>query len=226
MSYRGLNPLVYSRFGYRQWAAPLPGVTVVIKDPFAMLSLPAVHQVTSAIPVLLFRHPGAALTSYRRMGWSPDLRELAPIVDTFLRQHGQCAGVTPLPADAESDEIVAMAWFWKALYGMALYDAERLEQCVVVAHHDVAEGGEMFCRALFDELGLRWSHRVDDQLTRQDSVKPVVDQATLHNFDRPPTQVAREWESKVIPEERARIEHETADVLSLLADRAFRPAVA
>ena len=36
-SYRGLNPLVYSRYGRRQWAALLPG-TSVVKDPFAMTS--------------------------------------------------------------------------------------------------------------------------------------------------------------------------------------------
>ena len=53
--------------------------TMVVKDPYAMLSLPAVAAVTGAIPVLVFRHPGAILASYRRVAWRPRLDELAAI---------------------------------------------------------------------------------------------------------------------------------------------------
>ena len=80
-AYRGLNPWLYSRYGRRQWAAPLPWTRLVVKDPFAMLSLPAVVSVTGARAVFLYRHPGAVLASYRRMGWRPDLDELRPLVE-------------------------------------------------------------------------------------------------------------------------------------------------
>src|SRR4051794_16992381 len=79
-AYHGRSPLVYGRYGRRQWAAALPSVRTVVKDPFAMLSLPCVARTTGAQVVLLYRHPGAALASYRRMGWTPDLDELRPVL--------------------------------------------------------------------------------------------------------------------------------------------------
>ena len=56
---------------------------------FAVLSMPVVHDVTGARPVLLYRHPGAALVSFRRMGWNPGLAELGPIVDHLAMIAGQ-----------------------------------------------------------------------------------------------------------------------------------------
>src|SRR5699024_9716262 len=78
-AYQGINPMVYGRYGVRQWTAALPRTRVVIKDPFAMLSLPVLVELTGALPVLIFRHPGAILASYRRMGWRDDLNEVASI---------------------------------------------------------------------------------------------------------------------------------------------------
>ncbi|WP_448233555.1 sulfotransferase [Microbacterium lacticum] len=77
-AYRGLAPGVYSSFGFRQWRGPLPNSRLIVKDPFAMLSMPAIHTITGARPVLVYRHPGAMLVSYRRMGWAPDVAELRP----------------------------------------------------------------------------------------------------------------------------------------------------
>lgn len=68
--------MVYGRYGRRQSVARLLWMRVVIKDPFATLSLPVISRETSARVVLIYRHPGAVLVSYRRMGWRPDVDEL------------------------------------------------------------------------------------------------------------------------------------------------------
>lgn len=221
-SYRGWNPAVYSRYGHRQWAAPWPWTRIVVKDPFAMLSMPVVHDVTGTRPVLLYRHPGAALVSFRRMGWNPGLAELGPIVDHFLEKHGPTAGVSPL-TDGLS-EVAAMGWFWNALYGMALHDAERLGPSVlVVSHHDAARGGASFSRALYSTLGLPWHERVARQLDQQDGGQQV-DPSALHNLGRAPAQVAQEWRSKLGQDERAQLDDITAEVQARLAEVSFAEA--
>src|SRR5699024_4148149 len=90
-SYRGLNPWVYGRYGRRQWAAALPGTRVVVKDPFALLSLPLIRQSTLARVVIIYRHPGALLSSYRRMGWAPDIAELRRLMDERQKHRGLAA---------------------------------------------------------------------------------------------------------------------------------------
>lgn len=216
LSYRGLNPMVYSRYGRDQWAAPLPQVRVVVKDPFAMLSLPAVTRLTGARTVLLFRHPGAALASYRRMGWVPDVEELRPIVNSFLRQ-GPVPGVVPPPVES-ADDVAGMAWFWNALYGMALTDIEETPETLVVSHQDLAKGGVPAARTLFSRLGLTWTEEAASELAEA-GTGPSSDQGALHNFNREPASVAEEWRARLSVEEVRRIEEATLEVRSRLASK-------
>lgn len=215
-SYAGLNPLVYSRYGRRQWAAPLPWTRLVVKDPFAMLSLPAVVQVTGAVPVLLYRHPAAALASYRRMGWAPDLEELQPVVAAHRREgHPAALSAGDLPAAGEAAEPEAMGRFWSALYTMALSDLPDVPSAVVVNHEEVAGGGEQAARTLFDALGLAWTSRSLEELAGAERPQPAAAAAggRLHaQLGRNPAQVAASWRAAVTDDEVEVIEQVTSDV--------------
>ena len=101
LAYAGLTPGVYGRYGYRQWAAPWPRTRTVVKDPFAVLSIASVVTATSALPILVYRHPAAVLASYRRMGWLPDVAEVALAVSDL-------AG-TEEPPVGTADDTQAMA---------------------------------------------------------------------------------------------------------------------
>ncbi|MDO5502421.1 MAG: sulfotransferase [Actinomycetia bacterium] len=222
-SYLGVHPLVFGRYGHRQWAAPAPWVRKIVKDPFAMLSMPAITEITGARSVLIFRPAGAGLVSYRRMGWRADVDEIRPVVAGFLDQHGLVPGVLPAPPEG-CDEVARFGWFWNALYGMALHDAARLgDDVVVIAHQDIAQGGEAFGSALFSHLGLQWGRHAAAELGREDSARPPRDPATLHNFDRAPASVAQEWETKITPPERDRLELDTQELFNQLRETAFRP---
>jgi hypothetical protein len=216
LSHRGLTPKVYSRYGRRQWAAPLPGTRIVVKDPFAMLSMPAVTRITGATPVLVYRHPAAALASYRRMGWEPDLDELRPLVQSH-QSEGHPGGLSArdLPRPGEVSEPEAMGRFWAALYTIALSDAASIPDLVVVSHEEVAGGGRSAAGVLFDALGLRWSPATSAELTGR---APVTAEpgTRLHRLDRDPSTVARSWRSAVSDSELATIEAVTADVLRRL----------
>ncbi len=212
-AYRGTNPWVYSRYGRRQWAAVLPGTRNILKDPFAMLSLPAVARVTRAAAVLVYRHPGAALASYRRMGWAPDLDELSPVVRAHNAAHPDDHPVDEQPRPGEVSEPEAMGHFWNALYGMALNDAERVPGLLIVSHTELAAGGEPAAQALFDALGLQWSDQSAAELQLETG---AVDSSELHNFHRRPSEVAESWRAQLAPGELEVIEMVTADVRARL----------
>lgn len=221
MSYQGRTPLVFSRYGHRQWAALLPWTRLVVKDPFAMLSMSVVRAITGASPVLLFRHPGAVLSSYRRMGWAPDVKELEAIVEQFITIYGSQPGVESAPERA--DDVSLMAWFWNVLNGIALFDADRLGADVtVLSHEDIAVKGPGFASELFRHLGLVWQERSTAELERSGATVPVDDMA-LHNFDRNPAKVAYEWETKVTGSERDQLEKQTQEILQMLQEKTFQP---
>ncbi|USQ80449.1 sulfotransferase [Ornithinimicrobium faecis] len=216
-AYAGINPWTYSRYGHRQWIAGLPNIRCIVKDPFAMLSIPAIQRVTGARAVLVYRHPGAALASYRRMGWTPDTEELVPIISQFIAKYGPTDGVV-LPRDGQ-DDVSALAWFWSALYGMALRDTSP-EAVDVVSHRDVAIGGDAAARRLFQALELTWTSATQ-QLIHPSGVRAANEQA-LHNLHRDPAVVADAWRDHFASRDVQRLDEETAAVREALEQRSLR----
>lgn len=220
-AYRALTPAVYSRYGSRQWQAPFPWTRLIVKDPFAMLSTSAIHSETGARPVLIYRHPGAMLVSYRRMGWLPDMEELSPIVEQFQLSHPEAAARIPrLPAGTPADSALAMAWFWSALYVIAISDIEATPGGIVVSH-EVLATDEDTCRLLHEQLGVPWTSKAEVEFRREDSGK--VDPTRLHNFNRRPADAARSWRGRLSAAEIAELEHATAPVRDLLDAMALQP---
>jgi hypothetical protein len=218
-SYRGLNPWVYSRYGSRQWAAPLPGVRLVVKDPFALLSIPAVVEHTGAIPLLVYRHPGAVLSSYRRMGWRPDLAELQAILVEARSSGGP--QLPDLPAYG-GNEAEAMGRFWATLHDLALHDLEATgTDVVVVAHHELATSGPAGGRMLADRLGVRWNDRLEEELAKESGADGAGG-SVLHNFDRAPSLVADAWRAKLGDQEIQDIERVTASTRQRMQDLRLR----
>jgi hypothetical protein len=207
--YAGRNLRGYSRFGIRQWAAPLPWTRVVVKDPFALLSIPAVVAATGALPVLVYRHPGAVAVSYRRMGWRPDTAEIAS-----LRLDPSPA----TPTEPGDDDLDTMAHFWNACNATALRDMQRLPGAVVVSHEELTLGGHSAAQRLFAACGLDWSvaaaRFVDGPAA--DSAGSAPEPGRLHNFERTPDAVAHGWRSKLSPDAIARLERTTLEVREAL----------
>ena len=203
LAYRGWNPWVYSRFGTRQWAGPFPHTRLVVKDPFAMLSLPSVVRATGALPVLVYRHPGAVLASYRRMQWQPDLEELGAIV-AAVRSAGGGEQLPDLPRHGETSPAEEMGLFWSVLHELALSDAAQ-SGLVVVSHPELATGGVAAGETLAKRLGLSWSPAMAAELSNE-APRAQVKSEQLHNFDRAPAAVAEEWRAKLTNAEIERIE--------------------
>lgn len=205
--YAGREPRTFSRYGIRQWAAPLPRTRIVIKDPFAVLSLAAVHRATDAIPVLLYRHPAAVLSSYRRMGWTADTEEFTAL------------GAPPPDGD---DDLAAMVAMWSWCHRVALDDLATVPGAVIVSHRALTAGGPEGQAALARELGLAApaveSH-ADASRERREGV--------LHDFSRSTAAVESGWRKDVGDDEVATIEAAVADIWRELEARQFAvPAVA
>lgn len=215
--YRGMEPRVYSKYGVRQWSAAFPTTRLVVKDPFALLSLPLVTKVTGARPIILFRHPGALLASYRRMGWVPAVREIG---DLGLAPGTGSAGAPP-DATWDADSVALMSWFWATCYDAVLRDLSRVPAAVLVDHAELSKGGEVALRRLLAVCEVHAEElrppkaSPSARITR--SAKPV-----LHNFERTPGDVADAWRSSMSPDDAARIESLTSATWEKLRERRVR----
>ncbi len=207
-TYRGHAPRAYGRLGVRQWRAALPGTRLIVKDPFALLSLPAVVTATGAVPVVLYRSPDAVLGSYRRMGWRADVAE--------FRALG-----APMPPEADEDDVVAMGMFWSWAHATVLDDLEHIPQAVVVSHPELTTGGVEAHRALLETLGLDARHLGEGHPADRSKDEPVRE-GRLHNLDRSPEQVMSSSKQRVGDDERRVLQEMTGDVSARLDGRRLR----
>jgi hypothetical protein len=196
--YAGRELRTLSRYGVRQWAAVRPGTRVVVKDPFALLSVAAVTRTTGATPVLLYRHPGAVLVSYRRMGWRADSAEIARL------------GARRPPAD---DDVSAMGVFWSWCNDVALDDLAAVGRGLLVEHEDLVVGGEPTLDGLRSRLGLAPPRRS----SRAVSPPAGPRGRGLHDFDRDPIELTQSWRQELSEEETATLETLTAATADRLA---------
>lgn len=208
--YSGRQVRTFSRFGVRQWAAGLPGTRVVVKDPFALLSVAAVARLTGAVPVLVFRHPGAVLVSYRRRGWRADIDEVVAL------------GAPRPPAE---DDVTAMGVFWSWCNTVALDDLAELagdpagerRRGLVTSHEQLVLGGDSAVSSLRSRLALAPPRR------RRRSV-PAAGQQTrgggLHDFARDPVELTEAWRDALTPDEVARLDELTAATAQRLSGAA------
>lgn len=217
-AYAGRDPRVYGRYGRHQWRAPLPFTRKIIKDPFGMLSLPTIHRSTGAHPVLVYRHPGAVLVSYRRMGWTPDLDELERVVREEIESAPDVPGLSPRPRESLG-EVAAMGWFWSSLHRIALQDlGDGGVPATVVSHERLAGGDRSGAESLFASLGLTWNSAASDVLGLETGAPQ--DPRRLHNFDRSPAQAAVQWRSRLTPAEIEEMEEIAGETLCALDERA------
>lgn len=196
--YSGREPRTFGRYGVRQWRAAAPGTCLVVKDPFALLSIQVVCELTGALPVLVFRSAAETLSSYRRMGWTADTEEFAAL---------GAGGEVP-------DDVAAMAQFWGWGYDQALDALDALaaqgRPTVVVSHADLTAAGRAGHNLLRGKLGLDPVSPAAAATVRGATDSRRVDPGRLHNFDRTPDEVLSQGRANVDPDELARIEQLTA----------------
>jgi hypothetical protein len=201
--YAGREPRTFSRFGIHQWAAPLPTTRVIIKDPFAVLSIAAVHDVAGALPVLLYRHPVAVLASYRRMGWTADTDEMVALGG-------------PKPAD--DGDLAAMAAMWSWCHEIALRDLDRIAHGalgIVVSHHAMTVGGAAAHRELCAHLAFEPPPGARIAGTSARARRRGV----LHDFDRTTDAIEEGWREEVSDDEVSTMDEMVAPIWAELEDR-------
>lgn len=204
--YAGLEPRTYGRYGVRQWRAAAPGTVLIVKDPFALLSITGVSGSTGAVPVVVFRSAVETLSSYRRMGWTPDLDEFNAV-----------------GADIdEGDQAAAMARFWSWGYERALESIATLAAAgrpsVVVSHAELTAAGPAGQNVLRRALGLDPVGTTSTMKGDAASETRRVDPERLHNFDRTPEEVLAGGRAQVDAAEAAQVESMTAQTWSRLQD--------
>ncbi|MBI2758597.1 MAG: sulfotransferase [Chloroflexi bacterium] len=145
----------------------LHGQRALIKDPFAVFSLPWFAERLNCQVVVTVRHPAGFAGSLKRLNWSFDFHDLLgqPLL---MRDH-----LEPYRADMQSvaaDDVIGQAaLLWTMIYRVVHSTRERLPSIRVVRHEDLSLDPLAGYRQLYGELGLNFTARVEQTILNSSS---------------------------------------------------------
>ncbi len=195
--------------------ALMRGQRALLKDPFAVFSIPWFAEQLDCQVVVTVRHPAAFASSLQRLGWSFDFNDLLnqPLL---MRDHlGMFAeSMRAIPAD---DVIGQAALLWKMIYDTVHKFSQTNPAWLVVRHEDIARDPVNRYRELYAKLGLDFTPRVEKVITTSSSSENPTE-LTLkktHSVKMDSAASIKNWRKRLSAEELHRIRTLTEGVAGL-----------
>ncbi len=195
--------------------ALMRGQRTLLKDPFAVFSIPWFAERLDCQIVVTIRHPAAFASSLQRLGWSFNFNDLLD-QPLLLRDHlGLFAA--PMRSIAADDVIGQAALLWKMIYATVHKFAQTNPAWIVVRHEDIARDPVNRYRELYAKLGLDFTHRVEETITTSSSSENPTE-LTLkktHSVKMDSAASIKNWRKRLSDDELQRIRVMTQGVAEL-----------
>ncbi len=187
----------------------------LLKDPFAVFSLPWFAGGLNCEIVVTVRHPAAFASSLKRLNWPFDFSDLwnQPLL---MRDH-----LEPYRKEMQSiakDDIIGQAaLLWTMIYRVVHSTLERIPSIRVVRHEDLSLNPAAGYRKLYGELGLDFTPRVERTiLDSSNSGNPAeLSRGKVHSVKLDSRANLENWKRRLSPEEIARVRRVTEEVAHL-----------
>ena len=193
----------------------LHGEWPLLKDPFAVFSMPWFAERLNCQVVVTVRHPAAFASSLKRLNWSFDFRNLLD-QPLLMRDH-----LEPDRADMESmsaDDIIGQtSLLWRIIYRVVHSTVESHPAFKVVRHEDLSLDPVRGFRELYQSLGLDFTpHAEKSVLTSSSSENPTeLSKDKTHSVKLDSRANRDNWKKRLTAEEIKRIRSLTKDVSNL-----------
>ena len=197
------------------WSGRLFRRPALLKDPFAVFSLPWFAERLHCRMVVTVRHPAAFASSLKRLNWPFDFRDLLD-QPLLMRDH-----LEPFRADMErlaADDIIGQAaLLWKMIYRVVHADCEKNPSILIVRHEDLSLDPVAAYARVFESLGLAYTAKVQETIrTSSSSENPAeLSRNKVHSVKLDSRANLDNWKKRLTADEIARIRAMTEDVAHL-----------
>ena len=187
----------------------------LLKDPFAIFSLPWFIERLDCRAVVTIRHPAGFASSLKRLNWLFDFRDLLE-QPLLMRDH-----LEPFRADMErissGDVIGQAALLWRMIYRVVHATIERSPSVIVLRHEDLSRDPLTGFSRAFESLRLSYTPRVQEMIrTSSSSENPVeLSRQKVHAVKLDSRANLDNWKKRLNADEIARIRDLTQDVAQL-----------
>ncbi len=184
----------------------------LLKDPFAVFSLPWFVQRLGCEVVVTVRHPAGFASSLKRLNWPFDFRDL---LAQPLLMRDQLEPYRGRMETMPDDDIIGQAsLLWAMVYRSVQGVCRELPSVRVVRHEDLSIDPVPGFRSLYAELGLQFTPGVERRiLDSSSSENPAeLSRQKVHSTRLDSRANLHNWKRRLSPEEVARIRQLTDEV--------------
>ncbi len=192
------------------------GERTLLKDPFAVFSMPWFAERLNCQVVVTVRHPAAFASSLKRLNWSFDFRDLLD-QPLLMRDHLEQdrADMESMPAD---DIIGQASLLWRMIYRVVHRIVELNPVFKVVRHEDLSLDPVSGFRSLYQSLSLDFTPHAEKSIrTSSSSENPTeLSKNKTHSVKLDSRASMDNWKKRLTTEEINRIRSLTENVAHLI----------
>ena len=191
------------------------GQRALLKDPFAVFSMPWFAQHLKCKVVVIVRHPAAFASSLKRLNWPFDFQHL---LDQSLLMRDHLESYRDEMRAIKPDDVIGQAaLLWKMIYCSVHAAQERNPDFIVVRHEDLARDPVPGYRDLFKSLALEFTPRVQKAILNSSSSENPVESSRnkIHEFKLDSRANIDIWKKRLSVEEIYRIHKMTEEISAL-----------
>ncbi|MGB9377703.1 MAG: sulfotransferase [Mycobacteriales bacterium] len=143
----------------------LKGRRAMLDDPWATVSIPWFANRMDCQAVVMVRRPESFAGSWRKLGWRVEFADL--LAQPLLLRDVLGSYEAEMRSLLDSDDWVAqISLLWRAMYAAVADLHDTVPGLILVRYEDLAARPVAGFRALYDQLGLTWSDRVERLLVK------------------------------------------------------------
>lgn len=191
------------------------GQRALLKDPFAVFSIPWFIKRFNFNVVVTVRHPAAFASSLKRLGWNFDFNDLLnqPLL---MRDHleGYRKQMQAIPVD---DVIGQASLLWTMIYHTVHTTRELVPHLLIVRHEDLSRDPIPSFRDLYTALDLDFTVQAEKRILNSTSSENPTElsRKKIHSVKLDSRASVENWKKRLTEEESKRIRAVTEEVCAL-----------
>ena len=187
----------------------------LLKDPFAVFSVPWFVERLNCRAIVTVRHPAAFASSLKRLNWSFDFNDL---LDQPLLMQDYLEPYRKDMQAVKADDVIGQAsLLWTMIYRVVHSVRQRIPSIQVVRHEDLSLDPVSGYRALYESLDLNFTPRVEQAILNSTSSEnpKEVSRKKVHAVKLDSRANLDNWKRRLTSDEIVRIRAVTEEVAHL-----------
>lgn len=191
------------------------GQRALIKDPFAVFSIPWFAKRLNCKVVVTVRHPAGFASSLQKLGWNFDFKNLLD-QPLLMRDHLELFRDPMLSIQAD-DVIGQASLLWKMIYSVVDKFCKANPEWMVIRQEDFARDPVNRFRELYATLGLNFTPHVEKEIANSSSSENPTELSLnkTHSVKMDSLASIRNWQKRLSAEDIKRVRSMTEGVSEL-----------